>query len=179
MSNVSEALKELMRLGLVEKETVPSSARAARNYTAKTFAPTSEGLEWAQLLQDDVRGAYDHLLHLLWNMHPQLADFLRKIADQGLVIPLLPWNQVPEPITRERYQRLLPLWASECLGTEPSGWVASPSEIGEAVGQYLADRYEDARGPWQRRAVPQESRFRQRVRGGFGEVRLCQMRCCD
>ena len=159
VSNVSEALKELMRLGLVEKEAVPSSARAARNYAARTFAPTSEGLEWAQLLQDDVRGAYDHLLHLLWNTHPQLADFLRKIAGQGLVIPLLPWSQVPEPITRERYQRLLPLWVSERLGAEPSGWSASSSEIGEAAGQYLADRYEDARGRGRDEPYPKNRDF--------------------
>ena len=57
-------------------------------------------MAWAQLLQDDLRSAYDHLLQLLWNTHPQFAAFLKEIDGQGLVIPLLPWNQVPEPITR-------------------------------------------------------------------------------
>ncbi|MXX28050.1 MAG: hypothetical protein F4Z82_21735 [Caldilineaceae bacterium SB0668_bin_21] len=145
VSNVSEALKELMRLGLVEVATVPSSARAARNYATTEFAPTSEGVTWAQLLQDDLRSAYDHLLHLLWNTHPQFAAFLKEIDGQGLVIPLLPWSRVAEPVTRDRYLRLLPRWVSERLGSEPSGWIASESEIGEAVGQYLADRYQDAR----------------------------------
>ena len=159
VSNVSEALKELMRLGLVDKATVPSSARAARNYAATTFAPTSEGVAWAQLLQDDLRSAYDHLLHLLWNTHPQFVAFLKEIDGQGLVIPILPWSQVPEPITRNRYLRLLPRWVSECLGTEPSGWTASESEIGESVRQYLADRYEDARGRGRDEPYPKNRDF--------------------
>ena len=159
VSNVSEALKELMRLGLVVKATVPSSARAARNYAATTFAPTSEGVAWAQLLQDDLRSAYDHLLHLLWNTHPQFAAFLKEIDGQGLVIPLLPWNQVPEPITRDRYLRLLPRWVSEHLEAEPSGWTASESEIGGSVGQYLTDRYEDARGRGRDEPYPKNRDF--------------------
>ena len=159
VSNVSEALKELMRLGLVVKATVPSSARAARNYAATTFAPTSEGVAWAQLLQDDLRSAYDHLLHLLWNTHPQFAAFLKEIDGQGLVIPLLPWNQVPEPITRDRYLRLLPRWVSEHLEAAPSGWTASESEIGGSVGQYLTDRYEDARGRGRDEPYPKNRDF--------------------
>ena len=159
VSNVSEALKELMHLGLVDKATVPSSARAARNYAATTFAPTSEGVAWAQLLQDDLRSAYDHLLHLLWNTHPQFAAFLKEINGQGLVIPLLPWGRVSEPVTRDRYLRLLPRWVSERLGAEPSGWTASESEIEESVGKYLADRYEDARGRGRDEPYPKNRDF--------------------
>ena len=159
VSNVSAALKELMRLGLVEKDTVPSSARAARNYATRTFTPTSEGIEWARMLQDDVRGAYDHLLHLLWNTHPQFAAFLKEIDGQGLVIPLLPWSQVPEPVTRDRYLRLLPRWVSEHLKAQPSGWTASESEIAGSVGQYLTDRYEDARGRGRDEPYPKNRDF--------------------
>ena len=159
VSNVSEALKELMRLGLVEKSMVPSSARAARNYATTTFAPTSEGVVWAQLLQDDLRSAYDHLLHLLWNTHPQFAAFLKAINGQGLVIPILPWSQVPEPLTRDRYLRLLPQWVSESLGAEQSGWTASESEIGGSVGQYLKDRYENARGRGRDEPYPKNRDF--------------------
>ena len=159
VSNVSEALKELMRLGLVEKAMVPSSARAARNYATTTFAPTSEGVVWAQLLQDDLKSAYDHLLHLLWNTHPQFAAFLKAINGQGLVIPILPWSRVPEPLTRDRYLRFLPRWVSESLGAEPSGWTASESEIGESVGQYLKDRYENARGRGRDEPYPKNRDF--------------------
>ena len=159
VSNVSESLKELMRLGLVVKAMVPSSARAARNYAATTFDPTPEGMAWAQLLQDDLRSAYDHLLHMLWNTHPQFSAFLKEIDGQGLVIPLLPWSQVPEPITRDRYMRLLPRWVSECLGTEPCGWTASESEVGESVRQYLTDRYEDARDRGREEPYPKNRDF--------------------
>ena len=44
VSNVSQALKELMLLGLIEPDTVPSSARAAQNYaTTVPFQPPKRG----------------------------------------------------------------------------------------------------------------------------------------
>lgn len=159
VSNVSESLKELMRLGLVEVATVPSSARAARNYSTTTFAPTPEGVEWAKLLQDDLKSAYDELLHLLWNTHPQFVAFLKVTDGEGLVIPLLPWRHVPAPITRDRYLRLLPRWVSERLKAEPSGWTASEDEIGQSVGNYLSARYEDAHGRGREEPYPKNRDF--------------------
>ena len=43
VTNASQSLKELMGIGLVEKATVPSSARAALNYATTTFLPTPKG----------------------------------------------------------------------------------------------------------------------------------------
>ena len=146
VSNVSAALKELMRLGLVEGATVPSSARSALSYGTATFAASREGEAWARLLRDDPRSAYDELLQLLWRAHPQFVAFLRAVSNEGLVIPLAQWGELPEPRTRERYLSFLTSRVVEGLRVEPSGWTASGSDIRQAVEGYLKDRYEDAEG---------------------------------
>ena len=144
VSNVSAALKELMQLGLVEPATVPSSARSALNYVATTFNTSPKGKAWADLLRNDARSAYEELLGMLWHSHPQLASFLRVVSEEGMVIPLFNWGQIPEPCTRERYLRYMPSYVAKCLRAEASGWSASESDIRGAVEGYLADRYEDA-----------------------------------
>ena len=144
VSNASQSLKELMRLDLVEQATVPSSARAALNYMTTTFHPTPKGQRWTQLLREDIRRAYDELLNMLWDAHPQFSSFLNAIGEQGMVIPILPWSRLAEPRTRINYMRSLVSWVVECIGSEQSGWTASESEIRATVGEYLNARYESA-----------------------------------
>ena len=78
--NVSEALKELMRLGLVEKAVLPSSSATAHLYKATEFALTPAGREWAELCRDDRRAAYDALLRMLLRAHPQFGGYLELSA---------------------------------------------------------------------------------------------------
>ena len=145
VSNVSSSLKELMLLGLVEKATVPSSARAAGNYTHTTFAATEKGREWAALLRDDLTKAYDQLLEMLWHAHPQFRSFLRALCEDGVTVPLLQWGELPEPRTRARYVSHLASRVAEVLENESCGWTALRSDILAAVKGYLDDRYRDAR----------------------------------
>ena len=159
VSNASQSLKELMRLGLVEGATVPSSARAALNYATTTFLPTPKGQRWAQLLRDDLRGAYDELLDMLWHAHPQFAAFIDAIATPGMVIPTLPWSRLAEPRTRINYVRSLVPWVVECIGDEQSGWTASESETRAAVGEYLNARYESARARGRDEPYPKNRDF--------------------
>ena len=145
ISNVSQALKELMLLGLVGHATVPSSARAAQNYATTSFVASVKGMEWVGLLREDWQSAYDQLLEMLWQAHPQFKAFLTVLGRQGLEIPLLEWSDMPPPRTRERYLEFLPPWVAEKLGLGQSGWTASESDVREAVDSYLNARYEDAR----------------------------------
>ena len=145
VSNVSSSLKELMLLELVEKATVPSSARAAGNYTHTTFAATEKGREWAALLRDDLRKAYDQLLAMLWHAHPQFRSFLRALFEDGITVPLLQWGELPEPRTRARYVSHLSSRVAESLENESCGWTSSGSDVLTAVKGYLDARYRDAR----------------------------------
>lgn len=159
VSNVSASLKELMLLGLVEKATVPSSARAALSYASATFAASDKGTKWAELLRDDLRRAYDQLLDMLWQAHPQFKAFLSVLNYEGLAVPLLQWGDIPEPRTRGRYVSALASNATRCLEDEAAGWVASEPEILEAVKGYLEDRYSDARARGREEPYPRNQDF--------------------
>ena len=159
VSNVSQSLKELMLLGLVESATVPSSARAAQNYTTTTFMATDKGVAWAQLLKENWPAACDQLLGMLWHAHPQFQAFLRVVDHQSLVVPLLQWSEVPEPRKRERYLELLPPWVARHLEAEESGWTSSIAEIRESIEDYVKDRYENSQTRGREEPYPQNRDF--------------------
>ena len=137
--NATESLKELMRLGLVTPATLPSSARAARTYKSTTFGLTAAGQGWAALLEDDLRGAYDELLGMLWKTHPQFEGFLRAISVDraGLVVPLAQWGELPLPRTRDRYVDFLTKRVAEALSNGESGWSATESDVRTAINTYI------------------------------------------
>ena len=67
-----------MRIGLVERSPLPSTAKAARFYAKTRFLLTDAGVEWMELLRDAGKpAALDTLLKRLWAVHPQLAAYVR------------------------------------------------------------------------------------------------------
>jgi hypothetical protein len=143
VSNATESLKELMRLGLVLQATLPSSASAARSYRNTRFSLSDEGSEWVELVTVDPRHAYDQLMSMLWRLHPQFAAYVTAIQP-GLVVPLAQWGEAPEPRTRESYVRFLVDRVVDAIRTETLGWSASESEVRDGVHGYLKERYEAA-----------------------------------
>ena len=137
--NATESLKELMRLRLVTPATLPSSARAARTYKNTTFGLTAAGQGWAALLEDDLRGAYDELLGMLWKTHPQFEGFLRAVSVDraGLVVPLAQWGDLPLPRTRDRYVDFLTERVTEALSNGESVWSATESDVRTAITTYI------------------------------------------
>ena len=159
VSNVSQALKELMLLGLIEPATVPSSARAAKNYATTKFLASEKGSAWVGLLRENWQSAYDQLLDMLWHAHPQFKTFLKVIEGRGLEIPLLQWAEMPAPRTRDHYRDFLPVWVARHLEVGQSGWTASESEVREAVEGYLEARYEDAQARGREEPYPKNRDF--------------------
>ena len=117
--NVTEALKELMKLGLLERASLPSSATSAYAHRLARYQLTDEGESWVGALVSDRREAYDQLTVRLMETHPQFGGFLESVGAMGsdsgrdsFVIPLLRWGDVAEPRTRERYVGALADWAA-------------------------------------------------------------------
>ena len=137
--NATESLKELMRLGLLVPATLPSSARVARTYKNTTFDLTAAGQDWAGLIKDDLRSAYDELLGMLWKTHPQFEGFLRAISVNrtGLVVPLAQWGELPLPRTRDRYIHFLTERVADALKTGESGWSTTESEVHTEITSYI------------------------------------------
>ncbi len=148
--NVAEGLKELMRLGLLQKATLPASASSAHAYKNTTFAVTDAGSDWIRLLREDRRAAYDHLCALLLDLHPQFGGFLRVIgafpdsANSSMSIPMLRWGEVQNPRTRANYMSALSSHVAAALASEDIGWKASAEEIDEAVTGYVRSILERA-----------------------------------
>jgi hypothetical protein len=140
VSNVTDALKALMRLGLLERASLPADGRAAGYYRETTFAATERGEAWAARLRDDRRGAIDELLEMLWAGFPQFAGYLRVVAKGGLTIPLAQWLEFPEPRTRETYVRNLARKVGEAAAAQDLGWAASGEEAHAAITEYLTAR---------------------------------------
>jgi hypothetical protein len=139
--NVTEGLKELMRLGLLHKAILPSSASSAHAYKATTFVLTGDGSDWAELLRSDRRDAYDYLFQLLAEQHPQFIGFLGVVGatgeSQGLTIPLLRWGESPAPRSRANYMGSLTARVTKALQAGALGWQASPEEVESALRAYV------------------------------------------
>src|SRR5262249_3142569 len=83
VNNASEALAELMRLGLVVRTRLPSSATAARAQAGRTFQMTDAGVDWAEVIEEHGEGSpvvLTELLPMLWKAHPRLAAYVRLLA---------------------------------------------------------------------------------------------------
>lgn len=135
--NVSEALKELMRLGLIEKAVLPSSAATAHLYRSTEFALTPSGGAWAKLCRSDRRSAYDQLLRMLLDAHPQFRGYL-DVACRGMTVPLARWAEQPEPRGRRQYIRLLAARAASATSEWPCGWQAGEEEIASTITAYIS-----------------------------------------
>jgi hypothetical protein len=89
MDNASQALAELMRLGWLERTTLPSTAGALAAYRGRRFAITAAGRGWLEQLAEDHEAALETLFSALWEVHPQLADYYRLLQAKRVVIPTL------------------------------------------------------------------------------------------
>lgn len=134
--NVSEALKELMRLGLLHKAVLPSSAATANLYTSTRFVLTDLGVAWAELLGQDRRVAYDQLINRLLLAHPQFGGFLRVVSD-GLTVPLMRWAEQPEPRSRRRYVELTAERVADATAAYACGWSDTAQGVARAIDTYV------------------------------------------
>lgn len=141
--NVTDALKELMRLGFVEKAVLPSSRTSAYAHKDSTYPATSSGRQWVQILEDDRRAAYDDLLPRLIAAHPGFECFLTTVGAIGgqraaFVVPLLRWGELPaHQRSQQAYRGAIGHYVSGALASSDLGWNAGASEITDSVNAYL------------------------------------------
>lgn len=141
--NVTDALKELMRLGFVESAVLPSSGKSAYAHKDATYQMTEAGRVWVALLESDRRAAYDDLLPRLVTAHPGFACFLSTVGTIGdrrspFVVPLLRWSELPDhQRSQQAYRAAIGGYVSGALGSTDLGWTAEPAEITQSVNDYL------------------------------------------
>ena len=142
--NVTDALKELMRLGFAKAAQLPSSGRSAYAHRESTYKLTSTGEEWIEVLESDRRNAYDTLVPHLIQHHPGFACFLTVVGVLGddvertFVVPLLRWGQLPRgQRSYTTYRSSIGDYVAVALASSDLGWSATASEIRDSVSHYL------------------------------------------
>jgi len=145
MTNATDSLAELMRLGFANTTQLPTTRKAAPIYASRTFRLTPDGRAWVSQLKVDRRAAYDDLLRALWITHPKLAGFLRLLRAGTFTVPTANWGEVHTerhvgPEGRETYVRFLAARAARAVEAGVTGWRASEREIGQAIRDYIEGR---------------------------------------
>jgi hypothetical protein len=147
-SNAAEALSELMRLGMIEKATVPGTSSAVAAYQNRRFTMTIAGESWIAQLNLSKQTAYDTLLTNLWQHHPQFAGYLRLLAKNMLVIPTAKWTEMgrlpPNANERSSFLAFLSRRAAQEATTGSLGWEATEDEIVAGMQSYIDNRLESA-----------------------------------
>jgi hypothetical protein len=141
--NVTDALKEFMRLGFVENAMLPSSGKSAYAHKDVTYEPTQAGRDWVALLVRDRRAAYDDLLPRLILAHPGFTCYLATVGAIGdqraaFVVPLLRWAELPTNQRSQRaYRAAIGDYVAGALASSNLGWTADAAEITASVNDYL------------------------------------------
>lgn len=141
--NVTDAIKELMRLGFVDNAMLPSSGKSAYAHKDATYETTAAGREWVALLKADRRAAYDDLLPRLVVVHPGFTCFLTTVGAIGdrrdaFVVPLLRWGELPDrQRSQQAYRAAIGDYVAGALASTDLGWSANATEITESLNDYL------------------------------------------
>jgi hypothetical protein len=144
--NVTDSLKELMRLGFVRKAILPSSGRSAYAHKDAKYDLMPAGRQWVQALSADRRQAYEDLLPQLIRSHPGFEHFLTTVGTIGdykrqtFVVPLLRWSKLPSGQRSQRnYREAIGQYVADSLASSDLGWKAEAHEIAVNVNNYLDD----------------------------------------
>ena len=140
--NVTDAMKELMRLGFVDNAMLPSSGKSAYAHKDVTYQTTAAGREWVALLETDRRAAYDDLLPRLVLAHPGFACFLSTVGAIGdrrstFVVPLLRGANSCRQRSQQAYRAAIGEYVAGALASSDLGWTADAAEITASVNDYL------------------------------------------
>jgi len=147
MDNASEALAELMRLGWVERTTLPTTAKALPTYRSRRFAVTAAGRDRVALLETDPAATVDALLAAMWPLHPQLSGYYGLLASRGIVVPTLNWTELfPDGVEqfgekeRQRYVDELASRVVDAASVGELGWKPDQSTLRGSIESVIVKR---------------------------------------
>lgn len=140
--NTVDVLKELMRLGWLERHILPSGPKSAYLHAEATFDLTEAGKAWAALVADDRVAAYNALVGVLVNAHPQFETFLKVVGARPnsigshLTVPLLRWDGALHS-DEDAYLNALIDYAAAAASSGTVGWSADWQTIDAGVRGYV------------------------------------------
>lgn len=141
--NTVDVLKELIRLGWMERHILPSGPSSAYLHVDDTFELTEQGQRWASLVQADRRQAYNLLIGELLDVHPQFEGFLRVVGARPsststhLTIPHLKWDSARHS-TEDAYLNDLVDYVAGAVESNTLAWSADRETIQSGIRDYVA-----------------------------------------
>lgn len=94
-SNVRDALRELMRLGMVEKTALPSRKGQLDAHRNNTFALTATGKTFLELEQEDPWEFRFRFAQAMLLAHPYLQELYRLLSSSEIFLPRIKKAHVP------------------------------------------------------------------------------------
>ncbi len=149
VNNAVEVLKEMMRLGWIERQVLPSGPNSAYLHSNDRFDLLPPGRTWTDLVRQDRPTAYTTLAGVLIDAHPQLGGFLKAIGahpdspSPTFTIPLLRWDR-DRHLSEDLYLEDLIQAVAAAADAGAVGWAADPSAIESGVRSYV-ERIRDRR----------------------------------
>ncbi len=141
--NTVDVLKELMRLGWLDKRVLPSTPNSAYLHADSTFRLTPAGRAWADLAAKDQRGAYNQLVGVLSSAHLQFRGFLRVVgatpdsATTHFTVPLVKPTAAAHPTNAAILDAVVDV-ARDAAASGALGWSADATVIEDGIRGYVA-----------------------------------------
>jgi hypothetical protein len=94
-SNVRDSLRELMKLGLVEKTALPSRTNQLDAHRSRKFLLTEAGNKFLELERRDAWEFRDRFAQAMFIAHPYLRELYRLLGSQELFFPRIQKSEIP------------------------------------------------------------------------------------
>lgn len=142
VNNTVDVLKELMRLGWVDRHVLPSTPRSAWAHSDTTFTLTPAGQEWTALMNRHPLDGFNALAGALIDAHPQFEGFLRVVgarpdsSSSHFTIPVMR----PEASARRDDAGYLSDFVAHTVKRvheDDLGWSAPPDTIEHTLRSYV------------------------------------------
>jgi hypothetical protein len=141
-SPTADAISELMRLGLVERRSLPSKRLHVDAHRDTTYTLTTSGEEIIKQSRGDDASFRGALTPLLIKQHPYLSALCASLAEEPLVIPEYTEEELKE------FKRTSDLWTSK-LGEDAAEHMkrtmklakASTETVTRQIHEWLARRF--------------------------------------
>lgn len=169
-SNVRDALRELMRLGLVERAALPSRAGQLDAHRNRTFIVTDAGRKFLEIEQRDPWEFRYRFAQAMLLAHPYLRELLRLLGSRELFFPRIQKSELPGDV--EVWRRGPP----ESLA-ELTAWIGASVQAVMGSGIDVAGLEEKMRpyliAAWKRLDCEQKAHaFSQAVVKAFNDVAI-------
>lgn len=125
-SNVRDALRELMRLGLVERAPLPSRAGQLNAHRDRTFSLTQAGKQFLELEQRDAWEFRDRFAQAMLLAHPYLREIYLLLGSRELFFPRVQKSEIPG---------------------DAEAWRTGPPEVLDPLSGFLRDSVTAVMGP--------------------------------